>query len=186
MARIVTMRALARTLKELMLEKPFAKITTEELCERTCISKRNFYRYFSDKYELLGWIYEDEFFSRLTEHPDWTIWDYFPSVCEYCYSNREFFRRAVQIEGQNSPRAYWKKSLIPLIHRDFAGSAFDDAVVDFYIERETDALFDYMQLWIKNEPCMPPDEFAAQVRSSVCNHARHVAEIAGRKPPDSN
>ena len=110
----------------------------------------------------------------------------FPSICEYCYTNREFFRRAIQIEGQNSPRAYWKKSLIPLIHRDFAGSAFDDAIVDFYIERETDALFDYMQIWIKNEPCQPPDEFAAQVRSSVYNHARHVAEVAGRKPPDVN
>ena len=33
---------------------------------------------------------------------------------------------------------------------------------DFYIAKVTDAFFDYMLIWLKNAPCMPPDEFAAK------------------------
>ena len=179
MARIVTMKALAQALKELMLEKPFAKITTEELCERTGISKRNFYRYFADKYELLSWIYEDEYFSKLVFHDDWVVWDYFPAICEHCYNDRAFFRRALQVEGQNSPRAYWRQALTPLIRHDFADTFRTKISEDFYIAEETDALFDYMAIWINSEPCMPPREFVAYVRSSVYEHARRVVEIAG-------
>lgn len=179
MAKIVTMKALARTLKELMLEKPFSKITVEELCETTGISKRNFYRYFSDKYELLSWIYEDEYFSKLVPRDGWVVWDYFPAICELCYKDREFFRRALLVEGQNSPRASWKQALTPLIRRDFDDTYRSDIAADFYIDQETDALFNYMQIWIKSEPCMPPREFSAYVRSSVYEHARRVTEIAG-------
>lgn len=180
MARIVIKKALSRTLKELMLEKPFEKISTEEICERTGISKRNFYRYFSDKYELLSWIYEDEYFSKLAVHDDWTVWDYFPAICEYCYNDRVFFRRALQVKGQSSPRIYWKQVLTPLIRHDFEDTYRSDIAADFYIDKETDALFDYMQIWIKSEPCMPPAEFAAYVRSSVYEHARRAVEVTGK------
>ncbi len=180
MARITTKKALAKSLKERMLEKSFAKISTEDICQGAGISKRNFYRYFADKYELLSWIYEDEYFSKLVAHDDWVIWDYFPGVCEYCYNDRAFFRKAVQIEGQNSPRVYWRQALTPLICHDFEDTYLTDKSAAFYIEKETDALFDYMQEWIKSEPCMPPDEFAAFIRESVYKHAKRVVEIAGK------
>lgn len=177
MSLTITKRALEDSMKKLMVEKTFNKITIEDICERASVSCRNFYRYAHDKYELLDQIYQDDFMSKLEVHDDWCVWDYFPAICRYCYANRSFIRNAITVEGQNSPRSYWQTFLTPLILHDFRNSFYSEESAAFYIPRLTDALFDYMEVWLKKEPCTPPDEFAAYVRRSVAIHAKRVWEI---------
>ena len=183
MSLTVTKRALENSLKQLVEEKPFAKITIEDISELAGVSCRNFYRYAHDKYELLDLIYQDDFMSKLEVHDDWCVWDYFPAICRYCYQNRGFIRNAITIEGQNSPRSYWRDFLTPLILHDFQDSFFSEESASFYIPHLTDALFDYTELWLKKEPCTPPDEFAAYVRRSVAIHSKRTWEITSRAEP---
>lgn len=47
---------LARALEELMLVKPFSKISVLALTERAAVSRQTFYNHFVDKTDLVAWI----------------------------------------------------------------------------------------------------------------------------------
>lgn len=46
-------RFLAESLKELMLQKSFEKITIKQICDKTGVIRATFYNYFEDKYGRL-------------------------------------------------------------------------------------------------------------------------------------
>lgn len=53
---------------QLLTEKPFEKITLKELCDTAMVPRSTFYRYFEDKYDLLGYCLQNFF-----EHMDLDI-----------------------------------------------------------------------------------------------------------------
>ena len=190
MAKALTRAAIMSSLKKLMSEKDFNRITVDEICEDATISRRNFYRYFKDKYDVLSHIYTEEFVSKIEYHDDWTVWDYFPRVIQFFYDNRDFCRNAAMVEGQNSARNYWREFLRPLMMKDLRDSFLSDKAADFYIYAITEALFDRVALWLNSPEVQLPEDFAEEVRVSVAMHARVACDIAGREPakgsvPDS-
>ena len=44
---------------KLLTEKPFEKITLKELCDTAMVPRSTFYRYFEDKYDLLGYCLQN-------------------------------------------------------------------------------------------------------------------------------
>ncbi|MDR2795784.1 MAG: TetR/AcrR family transcriptional regulator [Spirochaetaceae bacterium] len=54
-----TRKVLADSLIELMKDKPFAKITIKELCEKADINRTTFYAHYRDQYDLLMQIEEE-------------------------------------------------------------------------------------------------------------------------------
>lgn len=177
MAQKIIKKALWTTLYKLMKEKPFSAITIEEICIEAGTSRRNFYRYFSDKYELLSCLYYEEFFSKIKMHDGWGVWDYHPQLCRQCYEERAFFRNAFKIEGQNSLREYVRDLLAPLIRNDYAGSGLPEEEMEFFITNITNMLFNYMQMWLETEPCMPPEEFSIKVRKGFAAYTKRAYEI---------
>ena len=56
---IKTQNNLKKTLRQMVMEKPFEKISVTELCKRAKTSRITFYTYYSDKYDLLNQCFED-------------------------------------------------------------------------------------------------------------------------------
>ena len=56
---IKTQKNLKNTLRQMILEKPFEKISVTEICKRANTSRITFYTYYSDKYDLLEHCFED-------------------------------------------------------------------------------------------------------------------------------
>jgi len=56
-----TQMVLRESLIELMMEKPFSKITVTELCEKADINRTTFYSHYKDQYDLLLRIEEEPF-----------------------------------------------------------------------------------------------------------------------------
>lgn len=54
-----TRKNLRQTLLKMMQEKPFAKITVKDICERANTSRITFYNHYGDKYELLDDVFEE-------------------------------------------------------------------------------------------------------------------------------
>ena len=69
----ITKRALGEAFKKLLKTKKFSKISIGEICELCGINRKSFYYHFHDKYELVIWIFESEFISRVQKHPD-SLW----------------------------------------------------------------------------------------------------------------
>ena len=115
----ITKRALAASLKELMAEQPFQKINVAQICERCNMNRKSFYYHFKDKYDLVNWIFDTEFI-ELLKHEDLSIcyeehWLFIEKICGYFYQNHLFYRKAMQIKGQNSFSDHFREYVRPFI-----------------------------------------------------------------------
>lgn len=159
----ITKRALAAALRELMEEMPFEKIQVTHICERCQMNRKSFYYHFKDKYDLLNWIFDTEILS-FVQH-------YFQpqkmeerieevrAVCHYFYENRNFYRKALQVQGQNSFSEHFREYVMPIIKIRI--SRFTDAedVGEFELNFFADAVTCGIERWLTDKNCMPPDEF---------------------------
>ena len=177
----LTKKALAEGLKSHLRRRDFSVITVDDICEAAGVSRRSFYRHFPDKYDLLNWLYYDEFVSTVDERPDRTIWDYYPEICAHLYSDRAFYLRAFDVTGQNSFRDFCSARLYPLLMNDFGDAFPNEEAARFVLDRITNATFDGFQWWLRQEPCMPPEEYAAFSQKLIMDVAAGIARI-GKNP----
>ena len=170
----ITKRALAAALKELMEQEPFEKISVSDICEGCGMNRKSFYYHFRDKYDLVNWIFDMEFFRAASQQTDAELWDFVHNLCGYFYENRNFYRRALKIEGQNSFLDHFKMTLASVLGsflqqvlaqegKEFA----DPADMEFYINFYTDALIGAFVRWLSEKDCLPPEKFSDKIRSCV-------------------
>ena len=94
---------LAESFKKLVTEKPIEKITIREITDGAGVIRVTFYNHFQDKYELLEWICRSE----LMEPVRPLVWNGMQEeALRYIFTTiekqKEFYRKATQLEGQNS------------------------------------------------------------------------------------
>ena len=70
---LITKRAIATSIKELMRKKNFQKISVSDVVQNCGINRQTFYYHFKDKYDLVNWIYYDEVVAviRSKRFDDW-------------------------------------------------------------------------------------------------------------------
>lgn len=172
----ITKRALASALKDLMNEKPFAKISVADICEKCDMSRKSFYYHFKDKYDLVNWIFDIEFITMITQNVECTDWDFFEELCNYLYKNKDFYRKALKIEGQNSFKEHFSGLLSSVVAEKlkviFTGSEIQNFHVNFF----TDGFVCAIERWISEKDCMPPDEFISLVNSCIKQTAIKVCK----------
>lgn len=163
-----TKRALADSLKALMCNQKFERISIESICVRANVTRRSFYHHFRDKFDLLNWIYDQDFYFDFSEHPDWSIADYFLPFIQILYENRTFYLKAYQITGQNGFCEHSFAWLYPLLHRDFNDCFHSDEQEKTILQFISYLTFDRCINWLRAEPCVPPKEFMESYIDDLC------------------
>ena len=110
----ITKRTLAAAMKELMAEKPMAKISVGEIVGRCGLNRKSFYYHFRDKYDLVNWIFYTEVFSEIQKANPPNMLEVFERICTYLYENRDFYRNALKVTGQNSFSDYFIEVIQPV------------------------------------------------------------------------
>ena len=62
----ITKSALASSMKRLMKEKPFTKISVIDICEGCGMNRKSFYYHFKVKYDLVTWIFYTDFIALVS------------------------------------------------------------------------------------------------------------------------
>ena len=94
---------LAESLKELAATKPIDKITIKEITNKAGVIRPTFYNHFQDKYELLEWITVNELFAPIEPLlANGMLREGITLLLTTIYKGKDFYRRAAQLEGQNS------------------------------------------------------------------------------------
>lgn len=75
MSSLTTKRAIAYTFKVLLKEKPFNKITINDIASECDINRQTFYYHFQDIKDLVEWICIDEVDKLLTEKENYEKWE---------------------------------------------------------------------------------------------------------------
>ena len=166
MRESATKKVLAESLKELMLRRDFADITVTEMvssralvCAAAEINRRTFYRHFTDKYQLVTWIY-DKGFQKAIGDDEPGLFDLFGRVCTYLYADRAFYARALTFTGQNSFHDFLCARLRPYLQADFSDLFSDPQNEAFMSGKMSDVVMDIIQNWLSRPDCPPPEVFA--------------------------
>ena len=88
--------AIAGAMKQLLRTMPIEKITTDRILEIAGVSRRSFYRYFKDKYELLEWIYNYDFCRFVEVRQEKSIWEYYPDILRSLRADPETARFVIR------------------------------------------------------------------------------------------
>lgn len=93
----------ADSLIRLAQEKEFSKITVQNIIDESHSSRRTFYNHFSDKYELMSWIYEEATNDilacfRITKNWQECVIDMYRLV----EKEKDYYKSISMFTGQNS------------------------------------------------------------------------------------
>ena len=173
----ITKRALATSLKELMAEQLFDKINVAQICERCNMNRKSFYYHFKDKYDLVNWIFDTEFI-ELLKHENLSAgyaehWAFIEKTCRYFYQNHSFYRKALQIKGQNSFSDHFREYIRPLIAERISTLFGEEQPDEFTLDFLSDAMISAMERWLLSKECMPPEQFVEKLKrlTEKCAHA---------------
>lgn len=74
MSKYTTKKAIEYAFKELLIEKPFNKITVNDIAEKCSINRQTFYYHFLDIRDLVEWICIEDSEKVLKENKTYTTW----------------------------------------------------------------------------------------------------------------
>lgn len=106
----------ANALKELMHDKPINKVSVSDIALRAGLSRKSFYNYFQDKYDLINWICYSQFVQLRTEALSGGGWEAFREFLEFFSTDSGFFSNAIKDMGQNSFGQYFSDLLFEIVY----------------------------------------------------------------------
>lgn len=185
MSTETTRMTLVRSMLRLVREKRFSSITIEDICDRSKVSRRTFYRYYPDKHALLRDVYLECFFSKIQIEDGDDFWDIFSKVCEQIYSDKRFFGHALEVKGQNG---FWDEAsaiLTPYYIREAPSYEFVDQIKEFFVVTDINRLFNLIENWINSGMKESAKEFAKSIRVSYYIYGIWTSQLASRRERSS-
>lgn len=113
----ITKKALAQSLKNLGAKKILDKITVADITDDCGVNRQTFYYHFTDKYELLAWIYTQDLFIPLTADLSFDNWpEKILELLKYMKSEKKFIINTIK-SSNNFFAEYLENVLIELFNK---------------------------------------------------------------------
>ncbi len=169
----ITKHALASALKELMKEVPFDKITVLHICEKCGMNRKSFYYHFKDKFDLVNWIFDTDVNALIVNFPE-DHWECIEITCTYFFENRDFYRRALQIKGQNSFSEHFREFMHPFLRMRIETMIGRKNIPQICINFCADGITCAIERWLLDKDCMPPEQFVSILKTMVQGAAMEI------------
>lgn len=101
-----TKKMLAAELEAMMQKMPLAKVRVNDLCERCDVQRQVFYYHFRDKYDLVAWIFEQDYQMGLEDAGTQGTQAQIAGALKHIWERRRFYRTAFADRSQNSIENY--------------------------------------------------------------------------------
>lgn len=97
---LITKKAIAQGLKELLKKKSFDKITIADITQICGLNRQTFYYHFQDKYDLVDWIYYTEAITLITADLTFDTWsDRILQMLTVMKNEAYFYQNTLKTEG---------------------------------------------------------------------------------------
>lgn len=104
-----TRQMFADELEQMLKKIPLEKVRVTTLCKNCDTSPQLFYYYFHDKYELVAWIFLEDYWATLGNRPaDYSVQS-LQKIMTAMRKRRIFYKRALTDNSQNSIFSYIHK-----------------------------------------------------------------------------
>lgn len=180
----ITKRALAESLKKLLLEKPLDRITVSDITEDCGVSRMTFYYHFKDVYDLIEWTWLQEAERALDGQKTYDTWQQgFLQIFQLVQENRAFVMNLYHSISREQVERYLYRLtyqlLIGVVEEKSAGMSVRDEdkkfIADFYKYAFVGLMLDWIRGGMKGEPQVLIDSLSVLIRGDVekaLNHYR--------------
>lgn len=177
---IITKKALAQAIKELMKKKDLQKISVADIVENCGINRQTFYYHFKDKFDLVNWIYYSEVASAITQgrtYEDWSgaVLD----VLNIMKNEQSFYTNALNVTGQNAFQEYLfdvtKDLLLEIVDAIAKGSNIEATDKEFIAEFYTYGLVGVVVQWARRGMKEKPEYIVERLSHFVDDSKRFAA-----------
>ena len=104
----------ADTLEEMLMTMPLDKIRVSKLCESCGATPPTFYYYFHDKYELIAWMFLQDFSGTVGDDSPGYNTEVMNKMTQRMEARKTFYRKAFTDQSQNSISDYMQAFNIQL------------------------------------------------------------------------
>lgn len=154
-SNLVTKKALASSLKEIMEKKPLSKISVREISEACGVNRKTFYYHFQDIYDLLKWIFEEEAIEVVKQF-DFLV-DFNDAIrftLNYVEENKVICNCAFDALGRDELKRFFQKDFFYVIGNIVLqlseGKKVPDDFKQFLIHTYTETFASLLIEWIQN------------------------------------
>lgn len=159
----VTKRALAQSLKHLLLKKPLNKITINDIAEDCGINRMTFYYHFKDIYDLVEWVCMEDARKALDEKKTYDTWQQgFLQIFDAVLENKPFVMNVYRCVHQEQVERYLKPLvdhlILNIIHEESEGITVRDDDKEFIARLYSYVFIGLMLDWIKGDMQENPEQ----------------------------
>lgn len=156
-----TKRALAASLKKLLLQKPLDKITVIDIVEDCEVNRQTFYYHFKDIFDLIEWMCLDEASKALNGQKTYDTWQQgFLQIFQAVQQNKPFIMNVYHSVSREQVELYLHEVTYDLmtgvIEEQAQGMSVRDEdkkfIADFYKFAFVGLMLDWIRKGMKQDP----------------------------------
>ncbi|OUO89477.1 hypothetical protein B5F40_10805 [Gordonibacter sp. An230] len=146
--------------------KPVSDITVKDICEAAGVSRKTFYKYYSDPFALLRAMEDDLMYGlemRLRELPA-NVFDISPMIIGFIDEHRTLVRTTFENRGEGNFIDRMIAYLFDAYHEEWerANPSLSHEDVEFLFHYVTSGWIGIVRHWLNDRPDMTPSEVAAK------------------------
>ncbi|MEG0309086.1 MAG: TetR-like C-terminal domain-containing protein [Clostridium sp.] len=158
---LITKKALATSLKNLMTKKSLQKITIKDIVIDCGVNRQTFYYYFQDIYDLLGWIYKTEAVGSISNCKTYDTWQQgFLKIFQYVINNKSFCMNTFNSMGREHLETFLEAEIFHLLidvveevsKNSYLSSTEKEFIAKFYTFAFIGILTSWMKTGMKDSP----------------------------------
>lgn len=177
----ITKKALAASLKKLLLEQSLDKITIQDIVDDCGVNRQTFYYHFQNIYDLIDWIFLTEAINAIEEHKSYETWQQgFLQVFQYIQDNRAFILNIYHSINRAQLERYLYDVtydlLIGVVNEQAAGIHVRDYDKKFIANFYKFAFVGVTLDWIKQGMKEDPSKLIKQVRVLTQGNVKRALE----------
>ena len=177
---LITKKAIAQSLKELMKKRDLRKISVSDIVENCGVNRQTFYYHFQDKYDLVNWIYYNEVVAAVAAQKVFTDWsDVMLDILNVMRKEKYFYTNALNVTDQNAFQEYFfnltKNLIAEIITAVEDGKGIREEDKNFIAEFYTYGLVGIVVQWARRGMKEEPQELVGKLRYFIEDSKRFTA-----------
>ena len=168
----ITKRALAASLKNMLLKKPLNKITINDIAEDCGINRMTFYYHFKDIYDLVEWTCEEDAAKALEGKKTYNTWQQgFLNIFYAVLENKPFIMNVYRSVSREQVEIYLYRVtydlLIDVVNERSANMPVSEDDKKFIADFYKFAFVGIMLEWIKNDMKADPKQIVDRISNLI-------------------
>lgn len=172
----ITKKALASSLKKLLIQKPLDKITITDIVNDCEVNRQTFYYHFKDIYDLIEWLFLDEASAALNGQKTYETWEQgFLNIFEWCIKNKPLVINTYRSVSRESMERYLYgvtyDLLVGVVNERAVGISVQESdkkfIADFYKFAFVGLMLEWIREGMKADPHSIIDRLSVLIQGDI-------------------